>query len=139
MDFTRLETTGLNLDEVPNNGKAIAVVSGPADTAKITDAGFTYTTLIPNLARAEKGYRAREQANRVKCASNLRQVGLSYHMYANENKGKMRVRFTPRNSAVVPEAGRTSMGPLKLRTESSARAGSAPRQVQMESVRPTSV
>ena len=82
MDFTRLETTGLNLDEVPNNGKAIAVVSGPADTAKITDAGFTYTTLIPNLARAERGYRAREQASAA-AASPLPSGRATYRQYAD--------------------------------------------------------
>jgi prepilin-type N-terminal cleavage/methylation domain-containing protein/prepilin-type processing-associated H-X9-DG protein len=37
--------------------------------------------LLPSLNRA------REQANRVKCASNLRQIGQSIQMYANENKG----------------------------------------------------
>jgi prepilin-type processing-associated H-X9-DG protein len=31
--------------------------------------------------------RAREQANRVKCASNLRQIGLAVQLYANANKG----------------------------------------------------
>src|SRR4051812_16213749 len=31
---------------------------------------------------------ARRQALRVNCASNLRQVGQSYMMYANENKGR---------------------------------------------------
>src|SRR4051812_46877408 len=57
-DFTALERTGLNLDEVPNGDKAIAVLSSPQDAQKITDAGFTYSTVIPNLARAERGYRA---------------------------------------------------------------------------------
>jgi prepilin-type processing-associated H-X9-DG protein len=37
--------------------------------------------LLPSLNRA------REQANRVKCASNLKQIGLALQMYANENKG----------------------------------------------------
>ena len=37
--------------------------------------------LLPSLNRA------REQANRVKCASNLRQIGQGLQMYANENKG----------------------------------------------------
>jgi len=37
--------------------------------------------LLPSLNRA------REQANRVKCASNLKQIGLATQMYSNENKG----------------------------------------------------
>lgn len=37
--------------------------------------------LLPSLNRA------RETANRVKCASNLRQIGQSILMYSNENKG----------------------------------------------------
>src|SRR5256714_2447666 len=37
--------------------------------------------LLPSLNRA------RETANRVKCASNLRQIGQAVLMYANENKG----------------------------------------------------
>jgi prepilin-type processing-associated H-X9-DG protein len=37
--------------------------------------------LLPSLNRA------REQANRVKCASNLRQIGLAVQLYANNNKG----------------------------------------------------
>jgi prepilin-type N-terminal cleavage/methylation domain-containing protein/prepilin-type processing-associated H-X9-DG protein len=41
--------------------------------------------LLPSLQKA------REQANTVKCLSNLRQVGLALHMYANDNKGV----FTP--------------------------------------------
>jgi prepilin-type N-terminal cleavage/methylation domain-containing protein len=37
--------------------------------------------LLPAISRA------REHANRVACASNLRQIGLAIHMYANANKG----------------------------------------------------
>ncbi len=37
--------------------------------------------LMPALSRA------REHARRVSCASNLRQQGLCFHMYASENKG----------------------------------------------------
>src|SRR3954452_19929911 len=61
-DFATLEGAGLNLDEVPNGGKAIAVLASPDDAKKITDAGFTYSTVIPNLAQAERGYRAEEKA-----------------------------------------------------------------------------
>src|SRR5690349_3380781 len=39
--------------------------------------------LLPSLNRA------RETANRVKCASNLRSIGQSLLMYSNENRGKM--------------------------------------------------
>jgi len=37
--------------------------------------------LLPSLNRA------RETANRVKCSSNLKQIGLAIQLYANENKG----------------------------------------------------
>jgi prepilin-type N-terminal cleavage/methylation domain-containing protein len=37
--------------------------------------------LLPSLNRA------REQANRIKCANNLRQIGLAIQMYATENSG----------------------------------------------------
>src|SRR5262245_39869710 len=33
------------------------------------------------------GGRSRETANRVKCASNLRQIGMAIAGYANENRG----------------------------------------------------
>ena len=42
--------------------------------------------LMPALSRA------RQQANTVKCASNMRQIGALAHQYANENKG-----FIPRD------------------------------------------
>src|SRR4051794_27061372 len=42
--------------------------------------------------------RARIQAKRVQCASNLRQMGLAIHMYANDNKGW---RFPNRNAMLT--------------------------------------
>src|SRR4051794_32874215 len=62
LDFTKPEATGLNHDEGPQRGKAVAVLSTPEDAQKITDAGFTYSTVIPTLARAGRGYRAWEKA-----------------------------------------------------------------------------
>lgn len=52
--------------------------------------------------------RAREQANRVKCASNLRQIGLAMLMYANEerNGGFPRTYFNSQNSQIIT----TTMG-----------------------------
>ena len=43
--------------------------------------GLTQTDLLPSLNRA------RETANRVKCASNLRQLYIAMMMYAQDNKG----------------------------------------------------
>ena len=37
--------------------------------------------LLPALGRA------REEARKTQCRSNLRQMGLAMHMYANDNKG----------------------------------------------------
>jgi prepilin-type N-terminal cleavage/methylation domain-containing protein/prepilin-type processing-associated H-X9-DG protein len=46
--------------------------------------------------------RAREQGNRVKCASNLRQIGLAIQMYANDNKGNFpRTHFNPGSNTVT--------------------------------------
>ncbi|MEA2457265.1 MAG: hypothetical protein QOC95_237 [Thermoleophilaceae bacterium] len=84
LDFTRLESLGLNLDEVPNDGKAIAVLGSPAEAQKITAAGFTYSTLIPNLASAERGYRAREQASSAQAgASELPSGRTTYRQYSD--------------------------------------------------------
>jgi prepilin-type processing-associated H-X9-DG protein len=46
-------------------------------------AALATSVLLPALNRA------REQGNRVKSASNLRQIGLAAQMHANENKGKL--------------------------------------------------
>src|SRR5947208_5667150 len=47
--------------------------------------------LLPSLNRA------RETANRVKCASNLRQIGQAILLYSNDNKGAY-----PRTCAHTP-------------------------------------
>jgi prepilin-type processing-associated H-X9-DG protein len=63
----------------------------PGSTILAADAGgmmdvqstaLMASILLPSLNRA------REQANRVKSASNLRQMGQAVQMFANENKGK---------------------------------------------------
>jgi len=46
---------------------------------------------------------AREQANRVKCASNLRQIGQGLQMYANENKGNFPRTFFKVGSKVIAD------------------------------------
>ena len=55
--------------------------------------------LLPSLNRA------RETANRIKCASNLRQIGQAIQLYANENKGAYpRTGWTP-STAVAATYG----------------------------------
>jgi len=57
--------------------------------------------LLPSLNRA------RETANRVKCASNLRQIGQAILLYSNENRGAY-----PRTIAMTPTA--TTPGTAEL-------------------------
>jgi len=58
--------------------------------------------LLPSLNRA------REQANRIKCASNLKQIGLGIMMYANENKGNYPRTYFDTNDGTAVNA--TSLG-----------------------------
>lgn len=48
----------------------------------VMQAPVMMSILLPSLTRA------RETANRVKCANNMRQIGLAIALYSNENKGK---------------------------------------------------
>ena len=81
LDFVTLEGLGLNLNEVPNDGKAIAVIGSDAEAAKITAAGFTYRTLIPDLPSAERRYRAREQVAAAEGPSALPSGRAGYRQY----------------------------------------------------------
>lgn len=55
--------------------------------------------LLPSLNRA------RETANRVKCASNLKQIGQAMLLYSNENKGNYaRTMYTAGNALVAYSA-----------------------------------
>src|SRR5688572_10781697 len=42
---------------------------------------------LVTTAGARAVHKSREQANRIKCGSNLRQIGQAIQIYANENKG----------------------------------------------------
>jgi len=55
--------------------------------------------LLPSLNRA------RETANRVKCASNLRQIGQAILLYSNENRGAYPRTFTTVTATVTPTWG----------------------------------
>lgn len=47
------------------------------------------SVLVPALSAA------REQANKVKCMSNMRQIGQAYIMYANDNRGDLPCFYKP--------------------------------------------
>ena len=53
--------------------------------------GLLLSILLPSLNRA------RETANRVKCGSNMRQIGQGIFLYSNENRGK----FPPDQGTIV--------------------------------------
>src|SRR5439155_1160890 len=57
-------------------------VLGSDPTMSVAAPALMLSILLPSLNRA------RETANRVKCASNERQIGMAIMLYANENKGK---------------------------------------------------
>jgi prepilin-type processing-associated H-X9-DG protein len=78
---------------VGGKGMAIAgLVLGIVSTMFVL---LQVSILLPALNRA------REQGNRVKCASNLRQIGLAVQMYANSNKGN----FPPDLPTLVKSQG----------------------------------
>lgn len=63
------------------NGLAIAGIAVPA-AASLLFAPMMLATLFPALARS------RQLAFRTVCANNLKQIGLSMHIYAEEHDGK---------------------------------------------------
>jgi prepilin-type N-terminal cleavage/methylation domain-containing protein/prepilin-type processing-associated H-X9-DG protein len=83
----------------------------PARNRRHTTAGFTLVELLvvigiigllvaillPSLNRA------REQANRIKCGSNLRQIAMAGIMYASQNKGKFPRTYYDPAVAVINE------------------------------------
>jgi len=83
--------------------------------------GFTYLDLlvlccvIPVIAAGcwHSSCRSRETANRVKCSSNLRQIGQAIQLYAAENRG------------VYPQT-RRSAGPVRKPTFGTAPAATQP-------------
>ena len=63
-------------------GKGLAIAGISIGGASVLLFLCAFSVLLPALSRA------REQANRIRCASNLRQIGMAAMMYANENKGQ---------------------------------------------------
>ncbi len=61
---------------------ATTIASETAGLMDVQSSALMASILLPSVTRA------REQANRVKSASNLRQIGQGIMMYANEHKGR---------------------------------------------------
>jgi prepilin-type N-terminal cleavage/methylation domain-containing protein/prepilin-type processing-associated H-X9-DG protein len=69
--------------------------------------------LLPSLNKA------RETANKVKCANNLKQIGIAIQLYANDNKGAYpRTQYNPATTATgAPDCsnnGNTASDPFSL-------------------------
>ena len=62
-------------------GKGLAITGLSLGAASLFLSGCMMSILLPSLNRA------RETANRVKCASNMRQIGQALMLYANQNHG----------------------------------------------------
>lgn len=99
-------------DPLPPIDVVKAHVAPAGEVAWMTDAGFHYRSATPfpgadaysnhpDIGRSQVGVsaiavsillpslnRARETANRVKCASNERQIGMAILLYSNDNKGQ---------------------------------------------------
>jgi prepilin-type N-terminal cleavage/methylation domain-containing protein/prepilin-type processing-associated H-X9-DG protein len=63
--------------------------------------------LLPSLNRA------RETANRVKCASNLKQIGLAILLYSNENRGAYPRTMADTSTAPVAGTGEDATDPFQ--------------------------
>jgi prepilin-type N-terminal cleavage/methylation domain-containing protein len=85
--------------------------------------GFTFTELLVCLfivcmlagflfGQANPLTRARETANRVKCGSNLRQIGQAMLLYGNENKGNYPRTIYQRDKAITQYTGLEAKDPF---------------------------
>jgi predicted Zn finger-like uncharacterized protein/prepilin-type processing-associated H-X9-DG protein len=85
-----LGAIGLNRTKDPRvGGKGLAIAGIAVSCATIVLGGCMMSILLPSLNRA------RETANRVKCASNMRQIGQALLLYANDNRGAYPPDFVP--------------------------------------------
>jgi hypothetical protein len=85
------DETGWHLRGVSPFPGSVAFASDSGGMMDAQSTAMIVSVLLPSLNRA------REQANRVKSASNLRQIAIGVQMYANDNKG----RFPPDFAALA--------------------------------------
>src|SRR5204862_6660940 len=86
-------------------GKGLAIGGIAVGAASVLWLGCMISILVPSLGRA------RETANRVKCASNMRQIGQAILLYSNDNRGAYPRTFTSVQATVVPTWGTQGMPP----------------------------
>jgi prepilin-type processing-associated H-X9-DG protein len=83
-------------------GKGLAIagiaVGGTSMVLSICTASLMMSILIPSVNRAS------ETANRIKCASNMRQIGQALLLYANDNHGQ----YPPNLEDLLPAGNVTS-------------------------------
>lgn len=80
-----MDESGIHMQSVESFPGSTVLANASLTNATPMYAGLTTSILLPSLNRA------RETANRVKSASNLRQIGIACMLYANDNNGKLPV------------------------------------------------
>jgi prepilin-type processing-associated H-X9-DG protein len=105
--FAWVDEAGYHVKSVsPFPGSKMFSEAGMMSTAGVGGTALGISILLPSLNRA------RETANRVKCAANLKQMGLGMMLYANENRGRFpqtlgdlaRTREVPLDAFVCPSS-----------------------------------
>jgi prepilin-type processing-associated H-X9-DG protein len=79
---TWVDDAGFHVRSIEPFPGSTVIASDPTATFVYAQPAMLVSVLLPALSRA------REQANRVKSASNLRQIGLGAMLYANDHNGK---------------------------------------------------
>jgi prepilin-type processing-associated H-X9-DG protein len=79
---TWVDEAGFHMKSVSPFPGSQALAQGGIAASLVGQNALLASILLPSLNRA------RETANRVKCASNMRQIGQAMLLYSNENKGK---------------------------------------------------
>ena len=85
-------------------GKGLAIAGISVGALSILLSGCWMSVLLPSLNRA------REQANRIKCASNMRQIGQALNMYAAANGGQ----FPPDLPTLLATSPGMGLGPAEF-------------------------
>lgn len=99
VDYSRMtgRSMGLAMDKTSQYGDARALARGVAAASRAGARGFTLVDVLVSMAVISiliavllpSISRVRESAERVICGSNLRQVGMGVHMFAEDSKDVM--------------------------------------------------